>query len=325
VRLAHNDGPPSVTPIHLSSPDDPLLDPFRNLKGQGRRSDGTFVAESELVLERLMASPIVVRSILLTPARFERLGSQFGSFERRGSQSGGAEFEIYVASQPIIDAVVGYPLHRGVVAVAERPPALNVAALVAGTGPKVLGAGFERGPAGQGAGFERGPARQGARTIVVLEDVMDPENVGSVFRHAAGFGADAVILVGHTGDPLYRRTIRTSMGWTLEIPFAQCPNATELQHRLRAASFTSLALTPDPAAETLASVIDSLSGEQPVALWLGAEGPGLTDEAFGVVDRRVRIPLAAGVDSLNVATAAAIALYALTSAYPARIAPRQVL
>ena len=249
------------------------------------------MAESELVLERLFAAgaSIVVRSLLITPARAERIEPFLQA--QVSSQPEHEHVEVFVAPQAVIDAVVGYPLHRGVIAVAERPA------------PRTPNSVFAL-----------------ARTLVVLEQVMDPDNVGSVFRHAAGFGADAVVLHGPCGDPLYRKTIRTSMGWTLHVPYANTALGEQsISAVLREAGFTTLALTPAGDANDLADVVSALTPTDRVALLLGAEGPGLTPQAIADANHRVRIPLRAGVDSLNVATAGAIALYALTSAHPARI------
>jgi tRNA G18 (ribose-2'-O)-methylase SpoU len=273
--------------IPISSPDDSRLDPFRRIKGQSVRADGTFVAESEIVLERLFASSIVVRAVLITPARAERLHEFFEKYltdDQRG------EVLVFTAPQPLVDEVVGYPLHRGVIALAERPVLPDAATLIST-----------------------------AKTLVVLEHVMDPENVGTVFRHAAGFGVDAVLLHGTTGDPLYRKTIRTSMGWTLGIPYARTSSDVSLTSFLSSAGFTTVALTPAPSSSSLAEVVAVLDDTTRVAFLLGAEGPGLQDATMAASTYRVRIPLAGGVDSLNVATAAAIALYALVEAQPSRL------
>jgi tRNA G18 (ribose-2'-O)-methylase SpoU len=277
--------------ISISSADDARLDPFRNIKGQSARIDGTFVAESELVLDRLFESAITVRSVLITPARAARLDDLLRTYVSKSSMANAAT-EVFVASQNIIDSVVGYPLHRGVIAVAERPELPPVSSLL-----------------------ER------ASTLLVLEDVMDPENVGTIFRHAAGFGVHAVLLHGHSGDPLYRKTIRTSMGWTLGIPYARTTTGVPIVALLQAAGFVTLALTPERSAKTLSAVMAQLGPQAKIAFLLGAEGPGLPATTLDAVDHRVRIPLADGVDSLNVATAAAIALYGLTTAQPQRLQP----
>ncbi len=271
----------------VTAADDIRLDPFRLIKGKSDRGDGTFVAESEIVLDRLLESSFRIRAVLLTPARAERLREQF----HNASGKREAPFEVIVAHQQVIDAAVGYPLHRGVITLAERRPLPTAAALLAR-----------------------------ARTVIVLEDVADPENIGSMFRHAAGFGVDAVILHGHCGDPLYRKTIRTSMGWTLTIPFCRIGHGdSTIGELLTGAGFVSLALTPSVEAPSLSQVLDGLDHEARIAIVLGAEGPGLKNETMASATYRARIPMSEGVDSLNVSTSAAIALYALTSAQPSRL------
>jgi tRNA G18 (ribose-2'-O)-methylase SpoU len=176
--------------------------------------------------------------------------------------------------------VVGFHLNRGVLAVADRAAPPDVRALL-----------------------------RDARLVAVLEGVGDHENLGALFRNAAALGVDAVLLGPRCSDPLYRRSVRVSMGHVLRVPFAELPGPWPASMALlRAAGLRVAALTPAAGALPLASA--GLAGER-VALLLGAEGPGLTDEALDAADVRVRIPMAAGVDSLNVATAAAVAFYGL--------------
>lgn len=270
----------------ITSVADDRLDPFRSIKGKGDRGDGTFVAESELVLDRMLESSYKIRSILITPPRAARIHELI----ERAQHQRAEPFDVYVAERDVIDAVVGYPLHRGVIVLAERQPLVPVAQVLAR-----------------------------ARTIVVLEDVADPDNIGAVFRHAAGFGVDAIIVHGHTADPLYRRTIRVAMGWTLTIPYARTSvEDGPIALLLNDAGFASFALTPDPSADSLVDVVRGLSSSSRIAFLLGAEGPGLRPETM-VQSRRVRIPMSEGIDSLNVATSGAIALFALTSAQPSRL------
>jgi tRNA G18 (ribose-2'-O)-methylase SpoU len=272
----------------IASASDARLDGFRSIKGRSGRLDATFVAESELVLDRLIESAFTIRSVLVTPARAVRVAPLLHEW----AASSDRDVALFVAAQEVIDDVVGYPLHRGVIAIAERPRQHTLSDVIAD-----------------------------ARTIVALEDVADPDNVGSVFRHGAGFGVDAIVLHGHTGDPLYRKTIRTSMGWTLALPFAATPpSAGSVSATLGEFGFVTVALTPDPTASAISDVICRLAPDAPVAFLLGAEGPGLTDAALQDATHRARIPLARGVDSLNVASAGAIALFALTSAHPHRLA-----
>ena len=271
----------------VSEVNDPRLYSFRSIKGKSNRSDDTFVAESEIVLDRLLESKFRIRSVLLTPGRARRLRQQLHNANGERTEP----FTVLVAPQGIIDTVVGYPLHRGVITLAERRPLPSPTELLAR-----------------------------ARTVLLLEDVADPENIGSMFRHAAGFGVDAVILQGHCGDPLYRKTIRTSMGWTLTIPYCEIGDEFgTIGELLTRAGFVSLALTPSSNALSLGQVIDGLDADARIAIVLGAEGPGLKSETMAATTFRARIPMSDGVDSLNVSTSAAIALFALTSAQQSRL------
>jgi tRNA G18 (ribose-2'-O)-methylase SpoU len=185
---------------------------------------------------------------------------------------------VLVASQTVMDAVTGFHIHRGVVASADRPSPLELEAVLAS-----------------------------ASLVAVLENVTDHENLGALFRNAAAFGVDAVLACPRTADPYYRRSIRVSMGHALRVPFARLDPWPSALEQLRDRGFRVLALTPDRSAVPIDEVPSVPS--QRVALLLGAEGPGLTDEAMVAADVRVRIPIGAGVDSLNVATAAAIAFH----------------
>jgi tRNA G18 (ribose-2'-O)-methylase SpoU len=173
----------------------------------------------------------------------------------------------------LLRATVGFNLHRGVVASAERLPPSDPLSLAGG-----------------------------ARRIAVLEQLNDVENLGNLFRSARAFGIEAVLLDPQTADPLYRRCVRVSMGHVMHVPFARFSHWPKALDDLRALGFTVAALTP--AGDAVA--IDDFKAER-VAWLLGAEGPGLTDDALDRSDVRVKIPMADGVDSLNVGTAAAIA------------------
>jgi tRNA G18 (ribose-2'-O)-methylase SpoU len=182
---------------------------------------------------------------------------------------------VYVAGESVFDHIAGYPVHRGVLALGERQP-------------------------------ERHPADVlcGAQMVVILEGLNDHENIGAIFRNAAAFGASAVLLDPTCGDPLYRRSVRVSAGHVLSVPFARLapwPNALRL---VRRAGFSVVALHP-AATETL----ESQRPDGPLALMVGAEGPGLTPAARAEATAQVRIDTTVQVDSLNVATALAIALY----------------
>ncbi|UXA15133.1 RNA methyltransferase [Mycobacterium sp. SMC-8] len=263
-----------VEVIDVSDPSDPRLDDFRDLNSVDRRPDlpsgkGLVIAEGVLVVQRMLASRFVPRALLGTDRRLAELGADLDGI--------GAPF--YRASAEVMAEAVGFHLNRGVLASASRAPDLTV--------PEVLA---------------------GARTVAVLEGVNDHENLGSVFRNAAGLSVDAVVFGSGCADPLYRRAVRVSMGHALLVPFAKAghwPGDLEL---LRQSGFRLLAMTPDPEVQTLAEAMSGLA-EQRVAILVGAEGPGLKEHTMRASDVRVRIPMSRGTDSLNVATAAALAFY----------------
>lgn len=258
-------------PILVTDPADPRLDDFRDLTLADRRPDrpggrGLVIAEGAVVVRRLLESPYPVRALLGVQRRFDEL--------RRDLTDCAAPY--FVATAEVMAAVVGFHLNRGVLATADRVPFPPAAELLA-TVP----------------------------SVAVLEGVGDHENLGAIFRNAAALGIGAVLLGPGCSDPLYRRSVRVSMGTVLLVPFASLigdwPGPAEL---LRAAGFAIVALTPRPSAIPLRAA--GLAGRR-VALLLGSEGPGLTDAALASADLHVRIPMAPGVDSLNVATAGAIA------------------
>jgi tRNA G18 (ribose-2'-O)-methylase SpoU len=185
----------------------------------------------------------------------------------------------YRVEPEVMAAVVGFHLNRGVLAAARRPTELTPASVIAG-----------------------------ARTVVVLEGVNDHENLGSIFRNAAGLGVDAVLFGTGCADPLYRRAVRVSMGHALLVPFTRTATWPGDLDMLRDNGFRIAAMTPDAGAAPLAEAIPELRADR-LAILVGAEGPGLTETAMRSSDLRVRIPMARGTDSLNVATAAALAFY----------------
>ncbi|WP_067574041.1 TrmH family RNA methyltransferase [Nocardia acidivorans] len=257
--------------IDIDDPADPRVDDFRDLSNADRRPDlpggkGLVIAEGTVVVERMLTSRFTPSALLGVARKYEVLAEQLS----------GVAAPYYRATAEVMAEIVGFHLNRGVLAAARRPPEL--------TADEVL-------------------AR--ARTVAVLEGVNDHENIGSIFRNAAGLGADAVLFGDRCSDPLYRRSVRVSMGHVLRIPFAALPDLPAGLNTLRGKGFQIIALTPDPAAATLAH---AMTGER-VALLLGAEGPGLTEETMRASDIRARIPMTPGTDSLNVATAAAMAFY----------------
>ena len=260
--------------IDVWDPADPRLDDFRDLNSVDRRPDlptgkGLVIAEGVLVVQRMLASRFTPRGILGTDRRLHELGADLD----------GVDAPVYRVTAEVMAEVVGFHLNRGVLAAAPRPPELTVA--------RVL---------------------DGARTIAVLEGVNDHENLGSIFRNAAGLGVDAVVFGTGCADPLYRRAVRVSMGHALLVPYAWTSAWPADLAVLRDNGFRLLAMTPDPAAQAVADAM-AAAGSDRVAILVGAEGPGLTETVMRASDVRVRIPMSRGTDSLNVATAAALAFY----------------
>jgi tRNA G18 (ribose-2'-O)-methylase SpoU len=260
--------------IDLTDPADPRLDDFRDLNSVDRRPDlpagkGLVIAEGVLVVQRMLASRFAPRAMLGTDRRLGELADDIQ----------GVEAPYYRVEADVMAEVVGFHLNRGVLASASRPPELTV-----------------------------GQVLDGARTVAVLEGVNDHENLGSIFRNAAGLGVDAVVFGMGCADPLYRRAVRVSMGHALLVPYAWTAAWPQDLQLLRDNGFRLLAMTPDPAAQTLAHAMEEVA-DQKLAILVGAEGPGLTEHAMRASDMRVRIPMSRGTDSLNVATAAALAFY----------------
>lgn len=260
----------------IRSLDDPRVDAYRNLRDADVRGrHGAFIAEGRFVVRSLLTtSPLRARSVLVTPAAFEGLADVLDPPP--------AGTPVFVADQRLMNEIVGFDLHRGCLAVGERP----------------------RAPA------DPLEPLADARLAVVLEGVNNHDNIGAVFRNALAFGAGGVLLSPGCADPLYRKAIRVSMAAALRVPFAYADRWPAALAALRDAGWTVAALTTDPRAETVRSAAKSLRGSR-VALLLGAEGHGLTPPAAAECGRALRIPMAPGVDSLNVAAAAAIALHRL--------------
>jgi tRNA G18 (ribose-2'-O)-methylase SpoU len=260
----------------VSDLDDPRLDDYRNLTdGALRRvrepSGGLYIAESEKVIARALAAGHRPRS-LLTQSRW---------LEGIEHLLAGADVPVYVVSDAVAEQVTGFAVHRGAMASMHRPVLPEVADLV-----------------------------REASTVLILEDIADPTNIGAAFRAAAGLGADAVLVSPRCGDPLYRRSVRVSMGTVFQVPWTRMGEWSDSAGILHAADFeiAALALADDAVA------LDAYAARRPpkVALVMGTEGDGLSHSALHAADTVVTIPMTGGVDSLNVASAAAVALWALT-------------
>lgn len=262
----------------IDTADDPRLAPYLDLRtrGAGRR-DGLFVAESRDVVRQLLAGTrFGVHSVLVTEAGHTSLAAALAQRP---------ETPVYVAAPSVLKAVVGFDFHRGCLALGVRGSEASADAVLAAE----------------------------PRRLVLLEDVSNPDNVGGVLRVARGLGADAALLSPACCDPLYRKAIRVSMGAALRLPWARVPDWVAVVARVRAAGFTLVALSPRHGTDVAA-----LGADTPVpsrtALLLGAEGRGLRVETREAADLTVRIPMAHGIDSLNVVTACAIALERLGGA-----------
>jgi tRNA G18 (ribose-2'-O)-methylase SpoU/ribosomal protein S27AE len=260
--------------IPIDDPADPRLAEYRNIAdAELLTAHHAFVAEGRLVVRRLLkASRCRCRSVLVTPAARASLDDALAS----------VDVPVFVCSLDVLRQITGYDMHRGCLAIGERPDPIEPFAMAAQ-----------------------------ATLLVVLEGVGNADNVGGIFRTAAAFGAGGVVLGPGCCDPLYRKAIRTSMAAALSLPFAMDRAWPASLDGLRAAGWIVLALTPAPDAVPLERL--RLPGSSRVALLLGSEGEGLTAAAQRRADIRVRIGMPAAVDSLNVGVAAGIALHAVAA------------
>ncbi len=252
----------------IDDPDDERLAEYRHLRDPAtrRRMEGGefLIAEGVTVIRRLTTSPLRIRSVLGTPRRLAALADDLRSVAA----------PIYVASPEVLAATVGFDLHRGAIASADRPTPLPIEQLAS------------------------------MRTIAVLEGLNDHENLGAIARSARALGVEALLLDPTCADPYYRRSVRVSMGEILHLPIAFAERWPQAILDLRAAGVTVAALTPEPSADDIG---EWLRPGGPLAILLGAEGPGLTERALTSADARLRIPISPDVDSVNVGHAAAIA------------------
>ena len=259
-----------TVPVEVVRPDDPAVADYVGLTDGARRmraepGAGFFIAEGDQVVRRAAAAGHPPRSVLVSPQRFAALSPEIAALP----------CPVYLASYEVLEAVTGFHVHRGILASFGRLPPR--------TPEEVL---------------------EGAVRVVVLEAMNNHTNLGAVFRSAAGLGMDAVLLDRRCADPLYRRSVRVSMGEVFSVPWAFLDDWPGALGDLTGRGFRVLAMTPAPDAAPLSEV--RLADDERAALLLGAEGPGLTAEALAAGTERVRIPMAHGVDSLNVAAAAAI-------------------
>lgn len=262
--------------IPVTDADDPRIEPYRAVRERDLAGRGDlFVVEGEVVLRVFLnRSRFPVDSLLIAENRTESLRDCLAALP--------SSVPVYTAGRRVMDAIVGFPIHRGVLAIGRRSPARSAGDLLADAAGDAL--------------------------VVGLIGLANHDNVGGIFRNAAAFGATAVLLDPATCDPLYRKAIRVSVGGSLIVPFARMESAHAMMEALRAAQFDVLALSP--------SGKEALTGLKPrrrQAVLLGAEGPGLPSDILAGA-RTVSIPMSGGFDSLNVATTSGIVLHHLTSA-----------
>lgn len=240
------------------------------LRRRSEPAGGLYIAESSKVIARAIAAGHRPRSVLVQEQWLSDMEILLDPFD----------IPIYVGASGLLEKLTGFNLHRGALAAMHRPPLAPVAEVIAG-----------------------------ARRVVVIEDVVDHTNIGAIFRAAAGLGADAVLVTPRAADPLYRRSVRVSMGTVLQVPWTRLPEWPEGATMLKEAGFHIVALALADDAVTL----DVLAEHPPekIALLLGTEGDGLSRHAVSQADTVVTIPMLHGVDSLNVASASAVALWAL--------------
>ena len=261
-----------MTPIRIESPADPRLGAYHNLSdSELLRHRGLFVAEGRLVLERVLEDRrFSLHSALMNETNYRALSDTIARVS--------PDAPLFLCETPDFLGITGFNLHRGCLALVERPaPAASCQIL------------------------------RDARTIVVLEGVTNADNVGGVFRNVAAFGADGVLLSPTCCDPFYRKAIRTAMGATLRVPFARIDDWPGGLADVRATGFALVALSPRRPAKTLDEFVGS---DRParVALLVGTEGEGLSDAAMSAADLSVCIPISDAVDSLNLAVATGIVL-----------------
>lgn len=268
-------GLPSMYVERLTDLHDPRLGDYRDLTDVVLRrlaepAGGLYIAESAKVIARAIAAGHRPRSVLLLEQWLPDLEPLVAEFD----------IPVFVGESALLESLTGFQLHRGALAAMHRPPLPAVEDVL-----------------------------RDARRVVVLEDIVDHTNVGAIFRSVAGLGADAVLITPRCADPLYRRSVRVSMGTVLQVPWTRLADWPDGATQLRSAGFHIAALALSDSAVTL----DAFAADPPdrIAIVLGTEGDGLSAAALDAADTVVTIPMLHGVDSLNVASASAVALWAL--------------
>ncbi len=270
-----------MTVIRIDDANDERIADYTKLTDVALRSKhepakGLYIAESSEVIRRAVEAGHRARSMLMAEKWLSTMADVVDELDAEEP----GRLPVFIADDDTLRSITGFHLHRGALAAMHRPPPLPVREVIAN-----------------------------ARRVVILEDIVDHTNVGAIFRSVAGLGADAVLVSPRCADPLYRRSVRVSMGTVFQVPWTRLGSWPEDLDLLRDAGFLVAALALEADAVTL----DDFASQAPdrVALILGAEGDGLTREAVQSADVVVRVPMSGGVDSLNVAAASAVALWAL--------------
>jgi len=255
--------------VEISTLDDPRLEDYshRTDVALKKTGGGIYLAESALVLERAIRAGHTPRSVLALGGTVDEAVALVGP-----------DVPVFSGPGDLLEQLTGYVLHRGLIGSMDRPPLPSPESLLAG-----------------------------ARRVVILENVVDPTNVGAIFRSVGAIGADAVLVTPRCSDPFYRRAIRVSMGTVLQVPWTRVGDWPSTRDLLNAAGFEIAALALTDAAVSLRDFVPP----EKLAIVLGAEGEGLTAEALAAADTVVQIPMRHGIDSLNVAAASAVAMWAL--------------
>jgi len=267
-----------VTQHQVTDSADPRVDDYLRLTDMALRrvtepENGLYIAESLTILGRALDAGHTPRSVLTSAKWLPALNDLLAAKDA-------LDTDVFVATDDVIESVTGFAVHRGTLASMHRPPAADPMAII-----------------------------QGAKRLIILEDIVDHTNVGALFRSVAGIGADAVWVSERCADPYYRRSIRVSMGSVLQVPWARIGHVPNMVDSLRANGWEVAALALSDNAVDL----DTFARNAParLAVLLGTEGDGLQAASIAAADHVVMIPMQHGVDSLNVAAAGAVAMWAL--------------
>jgi tRNA G18 (ribose-2'-O)-methylase SpoU len=273
--------------ITVEDPDDPRLSDYTGLTDVELRrkrepAEGLFIAEGEKVIRRAKEAGYEMRSMLLSAKWIDVMRDVIDELPA----------PVYAVSPELAEQVTGYHVHRGALASMQRKPLPAADELLANIG------------AMSPSGLQKGAGQR----VAIIEDIVDHANLGAAFRNAAALGVDAVFLTPRCADPLYRRSVKVSMGAVFHVPWTRLTSWPKDVEIFREHGFVTAALCLDEKSIT----IDELAARryEKLVLMLGTEGDGLSVDALRAADEWVRIPMAAGVDSLNVAAASAVAFYA---------------